>query len=183
MNSDEEFGRHLPRRRVIQRGRGSLAQRLMGAFMVVLPAEAVESSLLSGLSRLWRACGLRFEGPVHPFMTAILLGPPRLDPLVPDASVSHPVSSSPPDVDPLPSSLDAAVVVTVTGPWLRPNPASTAFTEHAIGASNGMIQQRDRREAVARAGVGHGKGASSTPLDRGPMDTAEVQSGIPRPGS
>ena len=85
-----ECGRHPPRRRVIQRGRGALAQRLMGALMVVLPATAVESGLLSGLVLLRRACGVRCEGPVHALMTAMLLGPSRLHPLVPDAERDPP---------------------------------------------------------------------------------------------
>ena len=72
------------------RGRRAWAQRLLGAFMVVLPAEAVASGLLRGLIVLRRAGGFRVEGPVPPFMTAILLGPPRLNPLVPEAELDPP---------------------------------------------------------------------------------------------
>jgi hypothetical protein len=62
----------------------------MGTLMVVLPAKTVESDLLRGLVPLRRACSFRFEGSVHALMTAILLGPPRLNPLVPDAKLDPP---------------------------------------------------------------------------------------------
>src|SRR6266511_4497330 len=55
--------------------------------MVVLPAEVVESGLLSALGPLRRACGFGFERPVPALMTAVLLRPSRLNPLVPDAKL------------------------------------------------------------------------------------------------
>jgi hypothetical protein len=62
----------------------------MGTLMVVLPAKAVESGLLSGVVPLRRACGFCFEGAVPALMTAILLGPSWRNPLVPDAKLDPP---------------------------------------------------------------------------------------------
>jgi hypothetical protein len=85
-----ELGRHPSWRLAIERRRGALAQHLVGALVVVYLAEAVESGLLIDLVPLRRAGGFRLERPVHAFMTAVLLRPSRLNPLVPDAELDPP---------------------------------------------------------------------------------------------
>jgi hypothetical protein len=44
-------GRHSPGRRAIERRRWALAHRFVGALVVVLLAEAIESGLLSGVAK------------------------------------------------------------------------------------------------------------------------------------
>jgi hypothetical protein len=67
-----------------------LAHRFVGARVVVLLAEAIESGLLSGLVLLRRACGFRLERPVQALMPAVLLRPSRFNALVPDAELDPP---------------------------------------------------------------------------------------------
>ena len=69
--------RHRPG---VRPGRGPIAgrrrgagEKLMGPFVVVLSAEAVERTLLGRERGAWRANRLRLERLVHPFVRAIVL--------------------------------------------------------------------------------------------------------------
>src|SRR5262249_29093270 len=82
--------RQGPGRGRVARCRGVLAQSLMGAFVVVLPAKGIEAPLLAGEVAAGRACGFGLESSVHPFMTTVLLGVRGLDELGVDAEANPP---------------------------------------------------------------------------------------------
>src|SRR6266852_6809633 len=81
--------RHRARRRFIARRRRLLIERLMRALVVELLAEDVEAALLRRQAPRRRPCGLGLQGPVHPFMPAVLVRAPGLDELRQDAE-AHP---------------------------------------------------------------------------------------------
>ena len=121
--------------------------------MVVLPAEAVASGLLRGLIVLRRAAGFRVEGPVPPFMTAILLGPPRLNPLVPEA-----------ELDPPDTELREATEgrrgkgrAVIGANRLRPPLLAEQTLEDGLGLHRRRGESGCAAQQIARVGVRHGE--------------------------
>src|SRR6516162_2294269 len=78
------------RRRLVQRTRRPLSQRLVRPLIVVDRAEGVEPLLLAWQTGGWRRCRLLLERAVHPLVPPILLRLARHDPLGPDAQFDPP---------------------------------------------------------------------------------------------
>ena len=69
--------------------RGLSFQRLMRTLPVILLQEEIKTVLLAPVSWLWR--DILLKGSVHPFMTSVLAGLSRLDPLGADAELDPPL--------------------------------------------------------------------------------------------
>src|SRR6266478_1474301 len=82
--------RHRARRRGVTRRRRLLVECLMRTLVIELLAEDVEAALLRREAARRRARGLRLQGPVHPFMPAVLVRAPGLDELRQDAETYPP---------------------------------------------------------------------------------------------
>jgi len=88
-------GRHIdPRRRCIEIAGTGPAQRLMRTLVVVNIDEAIDAFLLLEKVEGGRLCGFLFQGQVHAFVPAVLLGTPWPDAFDSDAK------SQPPDRQP-----------------------------------------------------------------------------------
>ncbi len=61
--------------------RGALAQRLMGALVVIFGQETAQRLLLGAQARPHRAGAMLFQGQMHTFMATVLLGVPWADAL------------------------------------------------------------------------------------------------------
>src|SRR5262245_35673778 len=86
------------RRRAVERGWGTAAEKLVRPLLVVEEAEAIERPLLPGQVVLWRPGGRGLERAMHAIMGAVLLRMTRENPLVlnpqahpPDIELREPV--------------------------------------------------------------------------------------------
>src|SRR5208282_5034233 len=76
--------------RCVELGRGRLAQRLVGTFLVVMAAELVEARLLFARVGGRRLRGLRLQRAMHAFVTSVLLWRSGTDEMRLDAQLEPP---------------------------------------------------------------------------------------------